>query len=289
MRKLHFAGVAFVAFVAFSTACGLGACVGDGPAPLADDTDSATPGADSAGTDRSPPADSSSTDAADAGPKRFCDTQGPLAGVTNFFCADFDGASLNEGWTKSNLPDAGGAFTKNTDIFHSAPNSFGNTGSASLEWDSLDAMVFKEVNTTFQMNVSTLGGVVAPQSGNVTLLSIDTGDTNLTLNYSQGATVTGTANYTGYYVTVIACPSACAIAAHPITTPFTPNVWTQVSLTWTNSGNVTITFNGISVYAETAPFPTSTKVMTSLGLVRHDPAPAIPRVAFDDVMISIRR
>ncbi|HSO38979.1 MAG TPA: hypothetical protein VLT33_40900, partial [Labilithrix sp.] len=84
-----------LSLLAASTAASLAACVGDEPATIA-----AAPGDDAAttptpGQDASPGADTGTADAADAGqdaaPKRFCQTQAPLTGVTDFFCADFDG------------------------------------------------------------------------------------------------------------------------------------------------------------------------------------------------------
>lgn len=274
----------------------IAACVGDPPAPLPDDdTDSAspTPGNDSGtpGNDSATPGNDSGVDAADAGPKRFCDTQGPLAGVTNFFCADFDGTSLTEGWTTA-WTDGGGAITADTDVFHSAPNSITTGKEATLEWDSNDAKNATEVDVTFQMNVGTLGGTVAAEDGYITLLKIDqpAGETTLTLNYASGRDVGTTTGFTGYYVNIVSCPNACSLAEYPITAaPIAPNTWTQVALTWTSGGGVRISYNGVPVFNQAMAFVSVSKIVTTLGLVDSPPAPALPRTAFDDVMISIHR
>ncbi len=264
----------------------LGACVGDDPvAPV-------SPGAPddaAAKADSSPPsADTGAPDAGkEAGEKRFCETQAPVTGVADFFCADFDGPKLDEGFTNAIIPD-GGALIRTTDIFFSPPASLATSGGARLLWAKSGAMAFAELAVQVRVNAGTLGGVVPPSAASATLVELSSIDTTVSIRYTRGGTVEGTSNYTGYYMETSYCPAACALAQKKIATPLPLDVWTNVEVVWTSSGLVKVSFNGVSVLATMGFASTSTKVSATLGIVSFGSV-GMGRHAFDDFIVSVKR
>jgi hypothetical protein len=274
----------------------LAACVGDDPAPTADTADAAkAPTQDSSAVPTGPaetgaPIPDAGEDAADSAPKRFCQTQSPLTGVADFFCADFDGTTMSEGFTTASVPDAGGALTRTTDIFSSAPASVVFAGGATLQWSKTAGTAFAEVDVEFALNVGTLGGVVAPQTGNTKLVELSSIDTNLSIRYTSGGSVEGT-TYTGYYLETSSCPNACALSQKKISTALPLNVWTIVQVSWTKTGVVKLSFNGVDVtpVGFSGFASTSTKVSTTLGLASVGAPPGMARHAFDNFIVSVKR
>lgn len=268
----------------------LAACVGDDPilegtsAPPGDDAgpgvvaDSATtPSVDDAG---------GGTDAADAG-ARFCDTQQGELGVADFFCADFDGPELDAGFTTTYVPD-GGALNRVDDVFFSPPASMTTTGSAFLQWEKSGAQVVSEIDVRVRMNVGTLGGTPPPETGDVTFIDLGTVDTHIRFNYTRGGNVEGTA-YTGYYLFMSTCPSACGTTEKKVPTAPTANLWTDIRLVWSKNGAVELSYNDVSVLTTTSFSSTGTKASVQLGAYRAPDAPMVPRHAYDNVMVRVRR
>ena len=236
-------------------------------------------------------ADTSVADAADAGgdaaPRRFCQTQAPLTGVTDFFCADFDGTKADEGFTKADIPD-GGAVTLATDAFFSSPASLTTTNGATLFWEKIGGAAFLETQVDVRINVGSLGGVVPPSTGYLTILKLSSIDTNVELRYTKGGNAEG-AVYTGYYVNVVACPSACALFEKKLSNTLPLNVWTDVQITWQKTGNVTVDFNGLPVADLSSAATTSTKVSATLGVVLSGQAVGVGRHAYDNFVVSVKR
>lgn len=284
-----------------ASASGLAAtagCVGDDPA--------AQPGATDAGTnqDGTRPAETDSgggpatqdgsvstdagtnTDASDA-PVRFCATQSPATGVADFFCADFDGSQVNEGFTRVVGSDAG-TLTQSTAGFFSPPASLTPSNSAGLLWEKTGPTAFSEVNLEFRLNVGVLGGVAAPQSGSVKIAELSSLDTNVGLFFTRGGTVSGSP-YTGYYVVATSCPSACGLTQQKITTAMPTNVWTKINLTWTSDGLVIVTYNDVEVLNKSAFSSTSTKITATIGLVESSDPPLMPYHGFDNVIVQVKR
>src|ERR1700709_2276802 len=141
-----------------SLACGVSAaalslvaCVGDDPAtggattPYSDASRMTPPGVDASTSDtRSPDSPDAADAGGDAAPKRYCQTQAPLTGVTDFFCADFDGTKGEEGFTSASIPDGGGALMLVTDQFVSAPNALVTKGEATVTYTKTGATPFLE-------------------------------------------------------------------------------------------------------------------------------------------------
>ena len=227
-------------------------------------------------------------DAADAAPKRFCATQAPLTGVTDFFCADFDGTKADEGFTRADVPD-GGALTLATDAFFSAPNSLTNKGGATLVWEKVGATPFLEMSVDVHINVGALGGVVPPSTGYITIVRLSSIDSNVDLRYTNGGMVEG-ATYTGYYVTVVSCPGACALFEKKLSNNLPQNVWTDVQIVWQMAGAVKVNFNGLSVLDLASSGPTtSTKASATLGVTSFGSPVGVGRHAYDNFIVSVKR
>jgi hypothetical protein len=284
---------ALVALAGAVAASAVFACVGDDPpSSTPTDADSGQPDS-SSGTDSSKPVEEQKDGGggvdADAGPQRFCATQSPPLGVTDFFCADFDGTKLDEGWTGQSLPDAGGKFTRNTDIFSSSPASLSATGGNFFSWEKAGAKTVNQIDVDFEMNIGTLGGVTPATNGNVRILDIDVaGATTISLAYTRGGNVAGAA-YTGYYIFGSSCPSACAADQDVISQAMPVNVWTKVHIAWAKSGLVTISYNGLSVFNQSMFAYTSTNARVELGLRPGFDPPLMVRHAFDNFVVSVKR
>jgi hypothetical protein len=274
-----------VAMGAFALACGTdygasdGADAGDGAAATEASFDAPEP-ADDAGTD-------AVTADADAGAKRFCATQAPLTGVTDFFCADFDGTQLAEGFTSSYVPD-GGALVRTTDLTFSPPASFTSTQGSRLTWEKSGPAAITEIEVTFQLSLGSLGGSVPAATGSVKLLEVVTGDSAIGLFYTRGGSIEGVP-YEGYYLQSRFCPSACAMSIAKIPQAIPVNVWTKIAIVWAKGGLVKISYNALPVL-ETSGFALGAAWQrTSIGLVGEGDAPIIGRHVFDNFTVSARR
>jgi hypothetical protein len=295
VRRLQLCFFGSIVLSAAGALGSLAACVGDDPATS---PDPAT--ADDASVVPMPTADSStadtrapdSPDAADAGggdaaPKRFCATQAPLTGVTDFFCADFDGTKADEGFTTSDVPD-GGALTLATDAFFSAPASLLTKGGATLVWEKISALPFLEVDVDVHINVGNLGGVVPPSTGYLSIVRLESIDSNIELRYTNGGTAEGT-TYTGYYVTGVFCPNACALVEKKLSNTFPTNVWTDVQMVWQKTGAITVNLNSLPVVNMTGVATTSTKVSAQIGVVTNGNPVGVGTHAYDNLVVSVKR
>lgn len=295
------ARVGCVASLAVATCMAmLFACVGDEPTPIAVGPSttadgSASPAGDS-GNGELPQPDSGDTskdahsDARADGSVRFCQTQAPLAGIANFFCADFDGVMVDEGFTSKEVPD-GGALEQSTDIYFSEPSSLVTKNNSELVWKKSGALPFSEMSISVRVNVGTLGGPVPPTTGSVRLLRLAApGDSaELELNFTRGRSVDGEA-HTGYYIAFSACPSACAYFERRITNSPSTGVWTELELVWTKAGFVKVSYNDVEVFNTSLGLAvSSTEVEARLGLLATSDPPLMPRYNFDNLLISVKR
>lgn len=74
-----------------------------------------------------------------------------------------------------------------------------------------------------------------------------------------------------------------------IPTAMPSNVWTNVELIWTKDGLVKILFNSMPVLETNAFSTASTSASATLGLVPVGTAPAVPRHAYDNFVVSVKR
>jgi hypothetical protein len=241
-------------------------------------------------------------DAQNPGPKRFCQTQSPLNGVTDFFCADFDGKKLDEGFTKVLLEDGGAAgdtavLARRTDVFSSPPASLSTMKGGALYWEKLGGMPFIETVVDVRIHAGALAGPVGPSSGFITLLKVSTIGLSATtagsyieLRYQNGPQVDGGgAEYTGYSIWVSSCEDNCSLLRTPLPNQLPVNVWTDVRLVWQNSGAVKVTFNGLSVFESSSVPTNSAKISATLGVVESGPVLVVGTYAFDNFIVSVKR
>lgn len=283
-----------------ATAAALGAvvaCVGDeptltrAPLPLAED---AAPAPSPDGGDEAEAAATPTEEAgADAGlgdadaSSRFCATQAAGAGVRDFFCADFDGADLTEGFTSINLPD-GGSITRITDVAYSAPSSIATQGNASLVWEKTDPVNFSELEVSMRLNVGSQLGSPPPSDGSTTIFELAAGPTTVRFSFARGAIIDGATGYTGYFVSSITCPSACTSTLKRVSS-IPVNVWTLIRLRWTSAGAGELWIDGEQAFAGPLHSAAASKVTVRTGLRALGSAPVTPRHAFDNLTISVRR
>lgn len=291
----------------------LGACVGSDPVLIA-----AAGGADAAVADRdvvtsqdaSTSADDASThDAASADASddvvsaaRKCATLTPPPAPNDFFCADFDGVSLDEGWTRMLRPDAG-TMSLTQDIFSSAPNaliaagmvteSLAQAGSM-LEWDKVGATTIRSIDLRFAFNPALLGGVPPPSNGFVDLATIEAGGTGgakitYMLRQTRGRDVAGTGPHVGYFLTSSFVGGAAISSDDVIDTSPAPGAFTTVRLVVTADGQVQLFFNGVKVFEKNAYSFTETRARIGVGAATTGPSATKDLFRFDDVVIQINR
>jgi len=300
-------GTRVALFVALAATLGTSlvvACVGDEPvgtgqdaaAPTTPDAaatttaDSAPPPAPDSST---PPADATTADAADAGPKTFCATQLAPVGFVDFFCADFDGqGAVDEGFTSKKLSD-GGVLSRTTTVAFSQPaalltNGMGTNRVGSVSWLKAGPTPFVQAVLTARINPDITAGVVPPGTGSVKLLEIRTGNALASVNYTAGANVGGNA-YTGYYFEGRAFGGGVALTQEVITTRLTSSVWTDVKLTWSSNGAVTVAYNDVNVFSDMGFSSTDTSVTFTVGSEGSGTTGAVAAHRYDNVTFAIRR
>lgn len=283
-----------VGSVAISSAAALAACLGEDIAPVTQEpipgVDASTPSssADGGGT---PPSDAGTppvvtSDASDAS-NRFCATQAPPMGTADFFCADFDGPDVFEGFVP-NVPDAG-TLTKITDIFFSPPAALTVRGNARVRWEKAGPTAFDSIDARVRVNVTGIGGAVPPSAGSVTVLGLYTPDTQLEIRYVRGANVDG-ASYIGYLLGWSHCSAGCLAGQAKLATMNLPlNLWEEVQMVWASDGNAKVTVGATEVFKGMTYGPTSTVVGVQLGLEENASSPPVGRHAYDNLVVAVRR
>ena len=281
------------------------ACVGDDPTIVAPAEKDAGTDASSNQDDRATPplADASVTaDAADAAVRK-CQTVTPPPAPNDFFCADFDGTQLSEGWTGTPRADAG-TLSLSTLTSTSTPSAlrarapFGTTflsRGSSLDWQKLGATTIRDVDVTFDFNPVQVVGVLTPSTGDIGLVAIEVGG-------SGGSTITHALRSTrgkkvlsdgGAHVGLFLQSSLTGGAATQVTEALTivpvPGVWTNIQIVASSTGQVVIRFNGIAVFNKTIfPFSES-RVQLSLGAVAIGATPVDEVFQFDSFVAQVNR
>ncbi len=259
---------------------------GDGDRDTGSAADATTP--DDA-SDAGEPLDDAASDAgSDAGPPRYCATRAAGVGVTNFFCADFDGDDPGEGFTSVNVPD-GGAIQRDTSIFYSPPASV-RLKTASLAWQNVAGDAVQSVELQFRMNLGTIGGVYVPsgQSRKLAGLRAPTSATNIEFQYFDKVFIDSEhPEFTGFGLFASWCPGACAANSTTIATAMPVDVWTKVRIAWAGS-SIKVFYNDVEVGSMNASAPSGTSIEASLGIDYASNA-FVPPHAFDNFEVSVTR
>lgn len=229
------------------------------------------------------------TDAgSDAGPSRYCATRAPGAGVTNFFCADFDGDDPGEGFTSAVVPD-GGVVKRETDLFYSPPASV-RLNTASLVWKNVAGEALQSVELQFRMNVGATGGAHPPsgQSQKLVGLRASAAAANIEFQYFDNVYVDAAhPEFTGFGLFASWCPSACAANSAVISAAMPLDVWTKVRISW-SGGSIKVFYNDAEVGNLSAISPPGTSIEASLGNDYANSA-FVPPHAFDNFEVSVTR
>lgn len=216
----------------------------------------------------------------DASTQRFCTTLEPPTGIADFFCADFDGTNVRDGFTSWTVP-GGGALTQTTELFYSPPAAFANVKNATLYWEKGGAKPFSEIDLKFRLHVDA-AGALPNKPGNVTIVELGGTGVKTSIRYARGATVDGSANYVGYYLESGAVQKKIPVAIET-------DVWTGVHLVWAKNGVIELYYNDNPAYTTIGPSITSTTAWLTMGLVANGDAPQVAPHVFDDVVVAVKR
>lgn len=284
----------------------IAACVGDDVAPPSADASADGASADDRSTvddrfvsNNDAPVDTGS-DASDAG-LRKCQTIVPPPAPNDFFCADFDGVGLAEGWTRADQLDSG-TLTLTQSVFSSPPNALNALGvisdafaprGGSLTWEKLGATTIREVDLKFDFNPVAPGGVYPPTDGDVELATIEVGGTgNATVRYSlhhtRGKNL-GSGQHIGLYLFASISAGAAAAESDVINTQPTPGSFTTVRILAASSGAVTISYNGVQIFTKSIYAFTESRAAVTLGAVTHGPTAIAENFRFDNFTAQINR
>jgi hypothetical protein len=275
------------------------ACLGDDPPPtplVAVDADAP---ADSASH---PPDGSSVEDAApavDAGADagRHCARYTPPSGAAQSFCADFDGADLDEGWNEAILTD-GGTLDRTKSFFFSAPQAllalpaksgFDEGGALFLERGGPDQVT--EISLRMRLNPALPGGIRPADTSSYEVARVGTDRLIFELRYTdRGETSNLGADYKGFFAVRMLLGGAAQILYDQLPVQPQFDAWTDVRITWRSTGNIAMTFNGVSVLnlSGSAP-PASTLVRARVGALAKGALGAPTAMRIDDVEIAVKR
>jgi hypothetical protein len=261
-------------------AVGLAACLGADPTIVSEGpADGATSDAPS-----SPALDGEVADAS----SRFCESQVPASGVSDFLCADFDGTVLSEGF-EARVPSSG-ELIRQTDLAYSPPASLVTTGEATLYWEKTGTASFSEMAVEFRVNVSDLTVAPPAASGHKVLVDLGSSDTNVRLAFVRGRAIDGQ-QHTGYFIQTWRCGDGggCSSNAKRVETPLAASQWVQVRFVWKSTGAVELSFDGERVFDQTLHGSTSAKTSVAFGLTTTGEGPVMGRHAFDNLTISVKR
>jgi hypothetical protein len=154
------------------------------------------------------------------------------------------------------------------------------------------AQNFTEAALRTQMNPTQLGGVVS-YTGSVKLLEITTSNALVSFNFTRGANLSPPANmmgYSGYYLTASAFGGAAIKSDYVVGTALQPNTWTDVKLDWlASTGNMKLTYNGITIVNQTGYGSTDTQVKFTVGSLASGQVSVSESMRFDDVECTVSR
>ncbi len=237
---------------------------------------------------------------ADAGPKGFCASKTTPVGATDFFCADFDGPKIEDGWTSvvNPAPDAGPVpLTPVTNVFLSPPRAlngaaapgagFGPRGGY-LEWKKAGASAVKSIEVSFGINPTTPGGVVLTSTGSLTFAEMGVPTANAAFMYTNGGTV-GAGAYTGYYLQFIVSNGAAALTTVRVPTSPKADEWTVVRLRYAQGGNFELLYNDVSILTPSAFPMTGTEAYVQLGSATSGQTTSVQGYRFDNFTVAVTR
>jgi hypothetical protein len=266
---MKFLRVAFV--FSFAAMCGLTACVADDPTTGGgDDTsgnDASTDGSNSGDSTVGPGADGSTGDSApgvDAGPKRYCQTILAPDGSADFFCADFDGTDLEEGFPDGSVSLTDGSTLALTqDVEFSAPNALASktTGvdqdEAYLTWLKAGPTNLQTITVNAEINPDLY--LATENAGALQLLTIQEQSAPqkhvYAFEYVTGANLPDASNDKGYVLFI----KPGTLLAQNILLPDIPSGWTDVQITVDFvAGTVTVSYDGMLQLMQTLGSFTST-------------------------------
>ncbi len=277
------------------------ACVGSdaGPQPTQQtSSDSGTPNNPDTGRPDTP--DGGGAGDADAGPKGFCASKAAPVGAADFFCADFDGPKVEDGWTSvfNAAPDAGPfSLAPVTNVFLSPPRAlngaatpgtgFGARGGY-FEWKKAGATPVKGIEVSFGINPTPLGGLVASSTGSVTFAEMGVPTANAAFMYTNGGPVGGGA-YSGYYLQFIVSNGAAALTTVRVPTSLKPDEWTVVRMRYGQTGTFELLYNDVSILTPTAFQMTGTEAYVQLGSATSGVTTSVQGHRFDNFTVAVTR
>lgn len=277
------------------------ACVGSdaGPqaAPQPSNNDAGTGNPDAGRTDLPDGGDLAD---ADAGPKGFCASKSAPVGATDFFCADFDGPKLDDGWTSvvNPTPDAGPfSLTPVTNVFLSPPRALNGAGTPGtgfgarggyFEWKKAGATAVKSIEVSFGINPTPLGGVVGSSTGSVTFAEMGVPTANAAFMYTNGGAV-GAGAYTGYYLQFTVSNGAAARTTVRVSTSPKPDEWTVVRMRYGQTGNFELLYNDVSILSPSAYQMTGTEAYVQLGSSTSGTTTSVQAHRFDNFTVAVTR
>jgi hypothetical protein len=290
---------AIVACVGDDPGTGAGSSGADAATSLEDRTAVTT--TDAAPSDTLTDGGDAALDASDAALRKCATIVAPPA-PNDFFCADFDGVGLEEGWTKQNQPEAG-TLTLTQAAYSSAPNALNAVGvttdaaaprGSTLEWEKLGATTIREIDVKFDFNRVAPGGIIAPTTGDielVTLVAGGTGNATIThsLRHTRGKNVTGSGAHTGLYLQSSNIGGAAVSTSDLITTQPTAGSFTTVRILASSNGIVTITFNGVQVFSKTLYSFTESRARVTVGAATRGSTAIAETFRFDNVIAQVNR
>jgi hypothetical protein len=137
-----------------------------------------------------------------------------------------------------------------------------------LSWGNVGSNPIATVSIAASLSPVTLGGVVTPWTGAVSLMCISFGSGQACLDYTYGATglVFEENAYTGYFIEWMYTGGAAVRSQCKVTGSLTANIWTRVELRVTkSSGTVEVLFGGTSAGTCTGMFDADTTFTASVG------------------------
>jgi hypothetical protein len=276
------------------------ACLGDDPSlppPAAGDADAQADGASatpdgSSGEDAAPAVDAGA-DAAG----RHCARYTPPSGAAQSFCADFDGDDLDEGWNEAILTD-GGTLERTKSFFFSAPQAllalpaksgFDQGGALFLERGGPDQVT--EISLRMRLNPALPGGIRPADTSSYEVTRVGTDRLIFELRYTDRGETSGLgADYKGFFAVRMLLGGAAQILYDPLPVQPQFDAWTDVRITWRSTGNIAMTFNGVSVLNLPGSAPAaSTLVRARVGALAKGALGEPTAMRFDDVEIAVKR
>lgn len=200
---------------------------------------------------------------------------------------DFDDADPADGFTTTMLPD-GGALVRTTDIYVSEPASFTSAGDGTITWTKGGASPFIQVEANLPR--AARAGRAEHDGSRAPLRPRGHGrrPDRASLREGRGPRRLGLPGLLRRHRDVRGRVHHGGAPADDGADP--ADVWTDIRLVWSSTGAFSVSYNGVTILNDMAPFGvTSTSISATLGPVRVGVAPQMSRHAFDNLRVSVRR